>query len=101
MPGTEVAFDKDVECERALRLLPDRKVGGSVARFRQVNLDQHNAHHDALEFPDGQVVLVTSLSEGQKATVLQLPAQSTGGEEPKAREEVREEQVRQAEFLPL
>jgi hypothetical protein len=32
-------------------------------------------HHDALEFPDGQTVLLTELVEGQKATVLQLPAQ--------------------------
>jgi hypothetical protein len=31
-------------------------------------------HHDALEFPDGQVVLLTRLCEGQRATVLQLPA---------------------------
>jgi hypothetical protein len=26
-----------------------------------------------LEFPDGQIVLVTNLIEGQRATVLQLP----------------------------
>ena len=31
-------------------------------------------HHDALEFPDGQVVLLTRLCVGQRATVLQLPA---------------------------
>jgi hypothetical protein len=31
-------------------------------------------HHDALEFPDGEIVLVTQLREGQHATVLQLPA---------------------------
>jgi hypothetical protein len=31
-------------------------------------------HHDALEFPDGQVMLLTRLREGQRATVLQLPA---------------------------
>ena len=31
-------------------------------------------HHDALEFPDGVVVLVSRLCEGQRATVLQLPA---------------------------
>jgi hypothetical protein len=31
-------------------------------------------HHDALEFPDGEIVLVTELREGQHATVLQLPA---------------------------
>jgi hypothetical protein len=33
-------------------------------------------HHDALEFPDGQVVLLTRLCDGQRATVLQLPAAS-------------------------
>jgi hypothetical protein len=33
------------------------------------------AHHDALEFPDGQIVLLTFLCEGQQATVLQLPAE--------------------------
>jgi hypothetical protein len=47
-----------------------------VARFRQVNLNRPAAHHDALEFPDGKIVLVTDLREGQHATVLQLP--STG-----------------------
>jgi hypothetical protein len=47
-----------------------------VARFRQVNLNRPAAHHDALEFPDGKIVLVTDLCEGQHATVLQLP--STG-----------------------
>jgi hypothetical protein len=31
-------------------------------------------HHDALEFPDGEIVLVTQLRAGQHATVLQLPA---------------------------
>jgi hypothetical protein len=31
-------------------------------------------HHDALEFPDGEVRLLTSLCIGQEATVLQLPA---------------------------
>jgi hypothetical protein len=45
-----------------------------VAQFRQVNKDQSDVHHDALEFPDGQIVLLTALCEGQHATVLQLPA---------------------------
>jgi hypothetical protein len=31
-------------------------------------------HHDALEFPGGQIVLVTRLTPGQRATVLQMPA---------------------------
>jgi hypothetical protein len=43
-------------------------------------VNQHNprTHHDALEFPNGEMVLVTSLKPGQQATVLQLPA-SAGG----------------------
>jgi hypothetical protein len=39
-----------------------------------VNLNRPAAHHDALEFPDGKIVLVTDLCEGQHATVLQLPS---------------------------
>jgi hypothetical protein len=76
LPGTELAFEQDVECEPALGILPSRKVGQRVARFRQVNMDQPCVHHDALEFPDGKIVLVTRLCEGQRATVLQMPAAS-------------------------
>jgi hypothetical protein len=78
LPDTEVAFEKEVERDHAFdRLLPSMrfgKVGDKVARFRQVNMDRPNVHHDALEFPDRQIVLVTRLCEGQRATVLQLPA---------------------------
>ena len=42
--------------------------------FRRVNEAQPSMHHDALELPGGKVVLVTYLHEGQRATVLQLPA---------------------------
>ncbi len=73
-PGTEIAFDRDVEIDVGFGLLPNRRVGGRVARFRQVNPDRPNLHHDALEFPEGEVVLLTRLAEGQTATVLQLPA---------------------------
>jgi hypothetical protein len=77
-PGTELAFAKAVEWNHAFRgLLPSLrfgKTGQNVARFRQVNLDDPHTHHDALEFPDGQIVRVTSLCEGQHVTVLQLPA---------------------------
>ena len=45
-----------------------------MAKFRQVDKGQSNVHHDALEFPDGQIVLLTHLCKGQRATVLQLPA---------------------------
>jgi hypothetical protein len=74
MPGTELAFDRDVECEAALAIFPTKKIGQRVARFRQINLEQPTMHHDALEFPDGQVVLLTSLCDNQYATVLQMPA---------------------------
>ncbi len=42
--------------------------------FRKINQSKLAAHHDALEFPDGKIVLLTLLKEGQRATVLQLPA---------------------------
>ena len=74
LPGTELAFDNPVEREPALKLFPTKKIGQRVARFRQINMDQPTVHHDALEFPDGQVVLLTSLCDGQHATVLQMPA---------------------------
>ena len=73
LPGTEVAFEKDV-IEYRHSLLPNRKLGEKVARFRQIHMDNPNAHHDALEFPNGQILLVNRLCEGQHATVLQLPA---------------------------
>lgn len=74
LPGTDLAFERDVECEAALGILPSRKLGHRLARFRQINLDQPCVHHDALEFADGRVVLVTRLKEGQRAIVLQMPA---------------------------
>jgi hypothetical protein len=45
-----------------------------VARFRRVNEGQPCRHHDALELPRGQTVLLSSLRQGQWAIVLQLPA---------------------------
>jgi hypothetical protein len=83
-PGTELVFDKNVEYQNFLGVLPRRKVEWNTAQFRQVKLDEPNAHHDALEFPDGQVVLLTRLCQGQHATVLQLPTN------PLARDKVNE-----------
>jgi hypothetical protein len=76
LPGTEIAFDDDVECANIFARvgLGFGKVGEKVARFRRINEAQRDAHHDALEFPSGKVVLVTRLCTGQCATVLQLPA---------------------------
>jgi hypothetical protein len=74
LPGTELAFEKEVQYETAFVFRSRRQLRHSVAKFRQVNKEQSNAYRDALEFPDGQIVLLTQLCEGQHATVLQLPA---------------------------
>jgi hypothetical protein len=83
LPGTEVTFEKEVEWEpTALGMrLPWKKIGEKMARFRQVKKDDPHVHHDALEFPDGQIALLTSLCQGQQATVLQLPAAPRTAEE--------------------
>jgi hypothetical protein len=70
-PGTEIAFETDVQAEG---LMSRKNIGDRLARFRQVNLDKPTQHHDALEFSNGVIVLLTDLVPGQKATVLQLPA---------------------------
>src|ERR1700674_3542574 len=81
LPGTEVAFEKEVECVFFSNWMPRKKLGRKVARFRQVKKEQPHAHHDALEFPDGQIVLLTCLCQGQHATVLQLPVAPRTAEE--------------------
>src|SRR5438477_3048234 len=88
LPGTEIAFEKEVECKSfALGVFRRRQtLGEKVARFRQINKDQPNAHHDALEFSNGEIVLLTTLSEGQHATVLQLPASPRVASEAKEQE---------------
>ena len=63
-------------------------LGHATAIFRQVNKNEPMKHHDALEFPDGRIVLLTKLSEGQEATVLQLPAQPTTAAEADAQKRV-------------
>jgi hypothetical protein len=72
LPGTELAFENEVRCETAFVLRS--KLGHTVAKFQQVNKGRSEIHHDALEFPDGKIVLLTHLCKGQRATVLQLPA---------------------------
>ncbi len=78
LPGTEVAFDREVELDYTLdRLIPRLrfgKLGERLARFRQIDVDKPHVHHDALELANGEIVLLTRLREGQHATVLQLPA---------------------------
>ena len=73
LPGTEVSFADEVR--RAPRFpWSERVICYKTAIFRQINLHKRATHHDALEFPSGEVVLLTLLEEGQQATVLQLPA---------------------------
>ena len=92
LPGTEIAFDREVDCDRGFGFLLHRTIEAKVARFRQINQDRRTSHRDALEFPDGEVVLLTSLWEGQHATVLQLPASPTRGEaEAQTRTSINEE----------
>ena len=74
LPGTELGFDHDVECDHPLGFFPRKKLRENVARFRRVNLHSPYEHHDALEFPSGKLVLLTRLCAGQHVTVLQLPA---------------------------
>jgi len=73
LPGTELAFDDDVRYDRAFSLFGEARVNHKVARFRQIDLVDPHVQHDALEFPDGQVLKVMQLAAGQTATVLQLP----------------------------
>src|SRR6266511_3089931 len=94
LPGTEIAFDENVECEPfGFGILPNKNIEQRLARFRQINKDNAVAHHDALEFPDGQVVLLTRLCVGQRATVLQLPIA--------AHPEAREKQATPEVWEPL
>ena len=81
LPGTEVAFKDNVQYDRARSVFGKARVDHKVARFRQVDMDNPHVHHDALEFPGGQIVLVSRLVAGQRATVLQLPAQPTSASE--------------------
>ena len=78
LPGTELAFAQEPKCTASGFLGWGAKtINHKTAIFRQVNKEEPRIHHDALEFPDGQTVLLTNLCEGQEVTVLQLPAQPT------------------------
>jgi len=82
LPGTEVAFEMEIQFDQIWSIFK-RKATGTVARFRQVNLNNPNTHHDALELGDGRIVRVNDLRVGQHATVLQLPtAQQPAGDTP-------------------
>lgn len=75
LPGTELVFAADVVRDNILDFMFPFKAGSRTARFRHINEDMPAMHHDALEFADGKIVLLTRLRPGQRATVLQLPAE--------------------------
>ena len=63
LPGTELAFNSEIAVYGA-----STPIRHKTAIFRQINRDQPHMHHDALELPDGQTLLLTFLCEGQEAT---------------------------------
>jgi hypothetical protein len=85
LPGTEISFAESVrvrtnnpfmavvnDIKQAIGVPP--KALDLTATFIQVDKEKHAAHHDALQLPDGSIVLLTHLEPGQEATVLTLPA---------------------------
>jgi hypothetical protein len=74
LPGTELSFASEVKCVRRAFAWRDGVISHKTAILRRINQEHRWANHDALEFPDGEIVLLTYLLEGQEATVLQLPA---------------------------
>jgi hypothetical protein len=90
LPGTEVAFDEPVK-----RYNPEGtwrnqseviELKSSVGIFCQVDKENLCTHHDAFEFAeDHDRVLINHLVQGQRLTVLQLPAA------PKTEDEAQEQ----------
>jgi hypothetical protein len=74
LPGAELSFAEEVTSWLNRYDWCERVFNHKTAIFRQVNQEKKWAHRDALEFPDGEIVMLTYLQEGQHATVLQLPA---------------------------
>ena len=72
LPGTELAFEDNVKYDN--RWIWTRQINFRVGKFGATDHHIPDRHHDTIEFPDGRRVLVTLLCEGQRATVLQLPA---------------------------
>ena len=58
--GTEVIQDDPLTKQR-------------MFKFAKIHPQIPDQHHDAIESPDDQHILVTKLCEGQRVTVLQLP----------------------------
>jgi hypothetical protein len=70
-PGTEIAFEQNAVAQGTFFR---KRIGATLARFRQIDLDKPAQHHDALEFSNGKIVKLTDLVAGQHARIVQLPA---------------------------
>jgi len=109
LPGTELAFEGPIKHNGLWGLIMDHmraRLGNkpgdrSVARFRQVELNNPHTHHDALELADGRIVKLTMLQEGQRARVLQLPANVESAGHPAMAERLREAAERHDEQLAV
>ena len=89
LPGTELAFARQVSSRpRGFFARGAITLHYTTAIFRQINKDKAQTHHDALEFPDGQIVRLTDVFDGEEATVLQLPAQPASAADAQAQERI-------------
>jgi hypothetical protein len=90
LSGTELAFATAIRCSpRGLFGWNVIVVNHTTATFRQADKDNQRIHHDFLEFPNGQKVLLTDLLLGQEATVLQLPRQPITAVQTKGQKRIR------------
>jgi Polysaccharide deacetylase len=64
LPGTELSFKDEVRISRLWPWSMTKSViKHKTAIFRQINQNSPILHHDALEFPDGQIILLTLLKK--------------------------------------
>src|ERR1700751_2178745 len=55
LPGTEIAFDENVECEPSfgIGILPNKKIGQRLPSFRQNKHENAGTPHHGVEFSEG------------------------------------------------
>jgi hypothetical protein len=67
LPGTELSFASEIRCfPTGLLGWREKVINHRTAIFRQINKNKAAAHHDALEFPDGEIVLLTCCAKVTK-----------------------------------
>jgi hypothetical protein len=76
-PGTEVVFAQNARYYKGFLPWFKRSTNQKQARFRKIDENLASVHHDAFEFPDGQVIRLTDLVPGQQAMIVQLPYSSS------------------------